>query len=206
MVGFTTREGPALRDLPGLLRPDKAVVDSVVRAIDPVFRREARKNFSNEGPEGQPWKELSPAYKARKDRLFGRAIALNQAISTGRTGKRLSKASMRKALGAENKILQLSGRMLRAYTKTGGEHVARGVVLPRRGLMVYLGVHGPAYYAAHDDGEPPLPRRRVLVFGPKAVAEMSAVAEKAMIPHVMRRIRAISRARGFAAQVRKYSS
>jgi hypothetical protein len=202
MVGVTVREGPAMRDLPGLLRPDKSVVDSVVRAIDPVFRRETARTFANEGPEGQPWKELSPDYKKRKDRLFGRAMALNREIARAR-GRRMSKASLRKTLGSENKILQLTGRMLRAYTKTGGEHVARGVVLPRRGIAIYLGVNGPAYYATHHDGSPPVPRRRVLAFGQKAVAEMSVAAEKAMLPHLLRRIRAISRARGFAAQVRK---
>jgi hypothetical protein len=206
MFKATTREGPAMRDLPGLLRPDKAVAESVARAVDPVFRVAMRETFKAEGPAGQPWKALSPEYKKRKDRLFSRAIALNQSISQARTGKRLSRASMRKALGSENKILQLSGRMMRAYTKAGGEHVARGAVLPRRGLVVFLGVHGPEYYAQHHDGAPPLPQRRVLVLSKRQVAEMSDAAQKAMMPHLLRRIRAISRARGFAAQVRRYNS
>jgi hypothetical protein len=193
MLSVAVRSRAPLRSIQELLRPDKATANSVSRALDPVFRREMAENFGKEGTPAGAWAPLSPAYKARKDRLFNRAVALNQSLALSRRGKKLSKATMRKVLGAENKILQLTGRMKRAYTKPGAEHVARGAVLPRRGLVVYLGVHGPAYYGYHDEGAGKLPRRSSLIVDKAALDDMNRASMKAMLPHVMARVRALDR-------------
>ncbi len=182
-----------IRSLEKLLRPDARVAKAVARAMDPELRAAISRQFDTEGAEGStPWVPLSPAYKARKDRLFGKAITFNRDLARAR-GRRLTRAGLAKALGAENKILQLTGDMRRAFTrKDDPAHIAQGTVDGTRIAMLF-GAQGPVYWGYHQDGARPLPRRPILAFSQAAAMRAREAAMKAMLPFVLQRTKALAR-------------
>jgi len=168
------------------LTPD-AVKDATVVA-DVVYRRQEKELFETEGASGgTPWVKLSDAYQKRKDRLFAQATANVKEIARAR-GKKISGFALHIVLGAENKKLQLTGDMKRAFAEQGGGHVAEGFILPT-GARIQLGALGRPDFALHAKGKGNLPKRdpqQRTTVGDEALV---AGVRRALIPHVVRAIR-----------------
>ena len=189
-----TPNNRVIRSIPQLLRPDGRVAKAVATAVDTELRTATRAQFDTEGAEGgDPWAPLSPPYKAWKDRQFGKAIDFNTRLAAAR-GRRLTGAALTKALGAQNKILQFTGDMKRAFTKREDPaHVAEGQVVAETKVRVLFGAQGPVHWGYHQQGAAPLPRRPILAFNAGAVLRAREAALKAMLPYVMQRVKALAR-------------
>lgn len=195
MVRANTR---VIRSIAGLLRPDQKVATAVAKAMDTELRAAMRRQFDTEGGEGgDPWKPLSPGYKRRKDRIFSGAIAYNKSIAKSR-GRKLSKAGLRKALGAENKILQLTGDMRRGFTMARDPgHVVYGYVTGQGRMHVVFGAQGKAYFYYHAEGTRRMPARVVLQISQERKAELQRVALNAMRPFVIQKVRALAQIKDY---------
>lgn len=181
-----------IRDIPNLLRPSGAAARAVARSMDTVFRLNMRRQFDSEGAHGgDKWQPLSPEYKRRKDRLFSGAVQFNRDLAKARGRKAPSVMAM---LGAVNKILQLTGDMRRAFTQADNpSHVAEGVVVGERNISVILGAQGRADWGYHQEGAGKLPRRPIISITGPQLRDLRAAANKAMIPYVLQKVRALAR-------------
>ena len=67
---------PGVAKLEELLALPKEAAEDALRVVDDEFRKHEKRVFDTEGSEGgEKWAPLSPAYKARKDRIFAGARA-----------------------------------------------------------------------------------------------------------------------------------
>lgn len=97
LAQFSIHLNPRIRDLPDLFNIPKATAKSARVAVDKVFRAHEKTLFSTEGQSGGPrWQELSPAYRAWKEKHF--------------PGRR---------------ILTLTSEMRKAFSQQGGDHIAQ---------------------------------------------------------------------------------
>ena len=121
--------------------------------VDAEFQKNIGKNFSTQGVSGgAEFKSLSPEYKAWKDRLFSGAAAQIRRIAKSRGQKRVS---IKKALRSENKILQLTGDMKRAFStaQSGSTYLGQAwshiAEVARRGsaIVFTMGATGPDYFS-----------------------------------------------------------
>lgn len=180
---------PRIRTLADALKLSPQAARAATRAADKVFREQGKELFSTEGQSGPDggWQELSPPYKRWKDRLFseGEAFVKEQARARGR---KLTRRGVAKALGAENKILQLYGDLRRALTEDGDEHIAEAFQVGGRWVL-RLGAQGKAYYKAHVEGNPPTPKRNPLARTADQRADIGAAVSEALAPFVVAAVR-----------------
>lgn len=181
------RRGVTPQVLANLVKPDAPVVKSVTDAVDPIFRRYVRRNFDTESSAGVPFKPLTQRYKKRKDALFSMATAINVEIARAR-GRRLTSRGLAKALGAENKILQLTGDMRRAFTRPGGPHIADGFIFGSK-IRIRLGAWGPVYFGVWAD---PVEMRDYMQPSKADEVDLREAALKAMVPHVVKRYKELA--------------
>lgn len=170
---------------------EPTAINDVVVAVDKEFTKHEDSLFKSEGAAaGIKWAPLSPAYKRWKDRLFGQAISFNRGVAKERGGK--FRSGFRGPLGAENKILTLTGDMRRAFTDSDNpEHIAMGF-RSTRGWTVRVGAASEiARY--HAEGTATMPERPPIMMNKLQRDRHIAVANRALVPHVLSRLRAISR-------------
>lgn len=177
-----------IKTLHEALRLTAAAVKDAAVVADVVYRQQEKTLFSTQGGSGGvPWKALSKEYKERKDRLFSRTTATIKGIAKAR-GNKLAGFALHAAVGSENKILQLTGDMKRAFSEAGGEHVAEGFILPQ-GARIQVGARGPSFYRMHATGDGKLPRRNQQQRTSTQDAQLVEGVRRALIPHVMRSLR-----------------
>jgi len=178
----------SLKTLHEALSLNSAAVQDAVVTADYVYRGLEGDLFATQGGSGGPlWKALSPEYKKRKDRMFEGATRTVKGIAKAR-GNRLAGFAVAAVLGAENKILQLKGDMKRAFANAGGEHAARGFILPQ-GARIQLGAQGPEYYRFHAEGVGKLPKRDQQQRKEDQDKAIVAGVRRALVPHIVRSIR-----------------
>lgn len=190
---------PRIVDLDKILDLDAPAIRDATVAADAMFRRHELESFNTEGASsGGSWKPLSPRYRRWKDRLFAGATAQIREQARAR-GRRISVSSRR---GSDNKILQLTGDLKRAFSQQGGgtglsgvpyQHIAdhfRGV----RGWIIRLGAQGDAYFKfVGDKGRDPIQHTD------EQFRAYSVAVSKALVPHVLRRFKALQVARRLRA-------
>ena len=167
-----------------LLELDKPAAEDAAESVDSRFRAHEKRLFRTEGAEGgPPWQRLSPEYKRRKDRLFAKARAYRRAIAKARGGK------VRGSLGAENKVLQLTGDLKRALSEMGGLHIVETF---RVGLswIIRVGASGPPYGRYHEEGDG-VPTRHPMQHTEFQRRLYLGDVRRRLIPHLMRRMRVL---------------
>lgn len=197
------RLNPRIRDIPSTLKPTLTEAIRIGKAVDAVFMKEMDKAFKSEGSStGAKWHPLSPTYAKWKMKLF--AGAQRQTIDTARTrghavpGGRAARAKwVTKKLGSAGTILQLTGDMMRAFTKPDPPHVMNAVVAPS-GILIQVGARGPEYWGWHQDGGPSQgrpPARPIMRFSPTFRKDIITTVSDTMSFMVAQRVRAMMQAR-----------
>jgi len=177
-----------LKTLHEALRLNIGAVKDAAVVADVVYREQEKSLFASEGASGgSTWAPLSPAYKARKDRLFAGAEATVKGIAKAR-GRKLTGFAVAAALGAENKILQLTGDMKRKFSTQTSGHIAEGFILPQ-GARIQMGAQGPEHFGLHARGAGSLPKRDPQQRTAEGDAALVAGVRRALIPHIVRTLR-----------------
>lgn len=185
-------ENPRLKDMSKLFELDQRAAQDAADRVNVRFRRHEKSLFASEGAKGgEPWARLSPGYKARKDRLFAGAIAEVQRIARARTGRKLRGAQLRKALGASNKILQLTGDMMRAFTTTGPDHISIAY-RKLKNWVIQQGAQGPEWWGRHAEGSGGQKQRNPMQHTDDQWRLYLGDTGRGLIPHVMRGVRALA--------------
>lgn len=188
-----------LRSFSEALRVTPAALHDCTVVVDSVYREQEKRNFATEGSSGgKNWKPLSPEYKKAKDRLLANATGVIKGIAKAR-GAKLTGFALRAALGSDNKILQRTGDMKRAFSTqaasipdaggsgVGASHVAEGFILPT-GARVQIGAQGPGYFARPDSEQ-----RDPQVRNAERDNELRQGVRRALIPHTMATLRTMIR-------------
>lgn len=197
------RINPRVREIPSMLKPTSGELNRIGKAVDAAFRKEVDQAFKSEGASTGPrWKPLSPQYERRKLKLF--AGAQMQTISTARsrgetvpTGRKQRSRWVTKKLGSAGTILQLTGDMMRAFTKSDPTHLVNSFNGPK-GPTIQIGAIGPAYWGWHQDGGPKPghpPARPIVRWNPPFREALRVAALDVMTFMVAQRIRAMMHAR-----------
>lgn len=177
-----------LKSLHEALQLTPAAMQDCTDTCDYIYRGQEDELFRTEGRSGgAAWQALSEPYKKRKDRLFSGARSYVSGIAKAR-GRGLTGAALNVVLGAENKILQLTGDMKRAFSNLGGRHVAHYFILPGN-ARVQLGAQGPEHYALHAEGDGKLPKRDPQQRTSTQDEALRGGVKRALAPHVARALR-----------------
>jgi phage gpG-like protein len=174
------------RDLSGALALDLAAALDAGKALDAGFRIAEERLFQTEGASGAgKWAPLSPRHKRRKDLLFAGSVRTKKPrgflASIGGKSVRLR----------QNRILTLTGRLRESLAKEGPEHIRDVFRLGGR-WYVRMGTSVP-YALFHHRGGRHLPVRDPIGLGSRDLDEMAARGTKALRPHVLRRVRLLTR-------------
>ena len=194
---ITATVNPALRSrsIKQLLRIERKGAEAAARAADKAFREAEREMFASQGASGAegPWAILSPEYAARKAAYFRgkradyRARKRDMAMLPARY-----RAKVAKGYGS-NKILQLTGGMMRRFTQAGDPgHVAEAVQNGDQWSVRFGARSDVASY--HESGGPRLPRRNPVALSEEAKAKIVAAIAEALAPFAQRAALAIARA------------
>ena len=194
---------PRMKSIAEVRELDQAAANSAKIAADRIFRQLARERFNSEGASGgSRWAPLSDNYKRAKDRLFSGAIAETQRVASAR-GRKLSKKGISKAIGSENKIMQLTGDTKRSFSRSGGDHLAEAIRYGKA-WRIQLGAVGPEYAVYHmpewvrSHPGRGMKARDLLQHRADQYKEYFGAIRKVLIPHVMKRFETLTRWRSAA--------
>lgn len=183
-----------IRQLPDLLRLDQKAADLVVRAVDPVFRKQEADLFKTEGTSGgERWKQWSEAYKLRREAWRRRRTSLRKKrkADINQLPAHYQKGAKLPSIG-EDKILQLSGDMKHRFTQTGPKHIAEASECEGRWIASFGAESEIAKY--HIEGGPHLPIRNPIQRTPAQVRELLEAVKKGLLPWFASRVRVLGRA------------
>lgn len=193
-------------DLRDAIMPSASEIQiGLVPLHDRLFRSNMRELFKTEGASGGgEWADLTDnppgqGYKSWKDRFFGSATAYVRRQAKAR-GRKITKAQVRKALGAENKKLQLTGDLMRSLTTENDEHIAW---YDRSAGIVQLGTtNDVAGY--HWAGTPIMAQRNPIQHTAAQGMEYGEITDKWMLPRFRRAISALRKAGRATRRIRQF--
>jgi hypothetical protein len=196
---------PRLDDLTGLFEYTDEIGRAAAEAIDEVFTSHEKKLFDSEGQHGgAKWDPLSPRYKKWKDRQFAKAAEFNLELARTR-GRRLTSKQLQKAIGSENKVLQLTGVMMRAFSVRGSKELSKDGEMAEhvsehfktaRGWTIRTGARGPKYFSFYSEDSDVTPLRNSMLHTDEQWQDYIEALRKPYAHAIIERLKFLHQRRG----------
>jgi len=164
---FRLKTKKRVKGLSEVLTLSMSAVKDVSDGVGVVFRKQQKTLFATEGSSGGiKWTRLSERYRRWKKKRFPR-----------------------------KKILTLSGKMKKGLTSKSDPKHVNCAFASKKGFIVIVGVQSKiAGY--HEQGTLKMPARRILQRTSAQGGDLIVVANKRLIKHVLRAIKALDALKG----------